>query len=571
MEAACPPNDMVSVQMGSEGNASSPFVLASCSPSPVDDVQGAELGSFCLRNIYARSCKDVGIKPNEHIMQQLSPVAGSDWIQKMRVLDFSITYLGGKGCAALAPVIALCTATTHILLRGVGLTADSAMPLLAVFRSHPSLTWLDLSRNRLNDDVGRRILATLFDNQNIRFILLNDSGISPPLLNKIERQLSRRLNDTAEYVDCSATQTDVVCGLDTASVASGAGSGVDGCMFRVPNMVAAGLSEIRRQLHRNYASIAQIYDYFTAPGTTTSEGGSTYEELSDMEASVNGTQTAAHSRAGGCSWRGFFEGLRSLGVQSVSKSIASSVSFANACGICSIDTILYGKLLQFLRPHVALRSCAQPPNAATINARAGGTTRATDNVVPSTGKCNPLECDDAAHEVTPVPSEEATTRLAAVTEVTCDSTPQISDLNGGWATSSSSETEGSLEERFKLACPLASRRQQYVVDRLYDLRSVIRDALEGHHEKSRMAPLQACVECVVRALGDSNRDVIEDVFEPWRTNEDGLSFVNINGLLGSLCVPAAENGTAPPFTFDEEKEMWQEVRIEELQEAISHW
>ncbi|SCU69344.1 uncharacterized protein TEOVI_000091000 [Trypanosoma equiperdum] len=580
----------------------------------VDDAFiGMALGECSLRDVYSYSCHRFGVRPNENILRQLPPVAGDEWVRKIKVLDFSAVYLGGKGCLSLVPIIERCTEATHLMMPNVGLTHEAAAPLFEVMRYHPSVSWMDVSKNRLNDDVGRWILNAVIENPRIRFVLLRDAGISPPLLQKIENRLHERMYGTVEAITPSirVTYAEGFSQLFESSLGTGANDTARVPVHYVPPSVAAGLVELRHQLYRNAESMRCVYNCFThnltpESGGCASDAGTDAEELPETNSEAG--FGAPHPDR--CSWRSFFCGLRLLGVRAVCKSLEDSVTFANLCGICNVETVLFGKLIQLLRPHVAIKDEMTPesppvrgntiPNqfadvsppldvqqGASMDAEEIPSRDLSGNMRAATPEMGKPQADTPS-----VPTQEAG-RMAS--EARCSPLtlrplhctlhekrsslgPSLLDTFVTTPSIAGVHASGPLEARLRLDRTFDSRNKQTVVDQLYDERVTLSEVFKktGGEDPDASAPsylvdIDEVIKHAVSRVGESNREIVKSLVEPWAVGVEDRVLVNTEGWLSSMYVPQLEASTLMPFSFSEEKLIWAGVTVEELRESVDLW
>ncbi|KEG15346.1 hypothetical protein DQ04_00101130 [Trypanosoma grayi] len=576
-----------------------------------------------LRYIYTHSCKEHQVRPNKHILQQLPPVVGRDWPRKVKALDFSLTYVGRDGCSALVPVVAFCSAMTHLVMPSIGLTEEAARPLLAALQVHPTVTWIDLSGNDLNDDVGRCILNMVLANSRIRFVCLNETGISPPLIRKIQHYLKPRDRSLLERKSSSSSTLDWErLSFSVQSSLSGATSGHDGTRaHRLPASVAAGLAELRHRLYRNRHRLQYVYDCFILPkGNAEGSDDRDDEALVDVMR-VNGewdTVSISAMYTGHCSWRAFFRGLRVLGIHAVSRSLTESVVFATICGICNLETISFGKLLSFLRPHVGFT--LSPPRtkvgsgsiSAFCSSAACSPSRFSSECGVSPTQCRQAEatsgipnadaslCSHSSAKSIGEGRSRTSIDRSVLTPLFTDSLPLMlkpqssvlmwsksgRSLSGCSLTSNAAGDSGimsslvvtkTLEELFKLELLLPSRKLQYAVDRLYDSRRTLRESFQpvdelGEARTKRMARLDEVVGRAVSVVGEAFRDSVTALLGRWLGHTGVDALVNVEELLDSMYIPeSTESPAAPPLPLSTERRMWRGVEVETLQNALSAW
>ncbi|RNF27495.1 calpain-like cysteine peptidase [Trypanosoma conorhini] len=572
-----------------------------------------------LREIYAYSCGQHHVRPNADVLRQLPPSLGADWVTEVKVLDFSLAYLGRGGCAALVPVIGVCTSMTHLVMPSVGLTEEAAWPLLLMLQAHPSLMWIDLSGNPLNDNVGRWILSMVLENPNIQFLLLRDTGISLPLVLKITHQLQHRKQATTDVsilfkqtLDLERLSFSAAASLSVSASTPDAPRG-----RRIPASVAAGLAELRHRLHRNRHCIQKVYECFILPKCDADGSENTWVEPSVDIVTINGewdTVSISEMMTGRCSWRAFFRGLRLLGIHAVSRTLTESVTFATICGICNLETIYFGRLLSFLRPHVALRMAT--PLRANISMNS--------HLLLATMDESPLVCETPGCEVAP-PQRPTSVSGACSLSIThfsvrpepeksaCASSlaeplirkssdpanvalvvkPRDSIRLGGkpspvrvasctsptlnnTRTPSSLATPDmpvvSLEEEFRLECFFHNRKTQHVLDRLYDARKTLRESFQTSVSNDVVAPLMVRIDDVIEQavafLGEAYREGVMALLKPWRGEEEECAMLPLEKWLNSMYVPEARGSNLPPFSLSEERRMWRSVDVERLQNVL---
>ncbi|CCD13729.1 unnamed protein product [Trypanosoma congolense IL3000] len=546
-----------------------------------DGAMELSLEDCSLREIYKISCQQLAVRPDERIIRQLPPVAGEEWTDKIKALDFTATYVGSKGCLALVPLLERCPNVTHLLMPNVGLTREAAAPLLAVARSHPNLTWVDLSRNRLDDSVGRWILSAVLGNRNIRFVMLRDAGISLPLIQKIENTLSKRMRRESGGMLASTALPS------TSNVEGGSpygefphartAVGVAGTpMHYISTAVAAGLAELRHLLFCNRESMQNVYDYFTRSSAGECDGAS--------------------FRDGECSWESFFCGLKLLGVQAVTGSISDSVAFANVCGVCNIEAVCFGRLLQFLRPHAMFRgklghqeplspggavkgNCPPMPTDVVGSRNVAVTMPPAFHTVEEDGGVHPKLLEEAPSPGTApavvVTDTAAGSSFDAVSSgLTLQPTSNIFPFK--MPSCEVSPTTSPVELRLKLHRSFETREKQTTADRLYDTREALREAIQKCESteasaSQRFIRFDAVLQSAGALIGASCHEAVASLVEPWVVEEESGLFVDTEGWLGALSLPQSNASALPPFSFEEEKFMWESVTTEELREAVGMW
>ncbi|EKF38462.1 hypothetical protein MOQ_001330 [Trypanosoma cruzi marinkellei] len=570
-----------------------------------------------LRYIYTHSCQQHRVRPNADVLRQLPSFVGDDWVKKIKVLDFSLAYVGRDGCAALVPVIGLCTSMTHLLMPSIGLTEEAAWLLLAVLQTHPSLTWMDLSGNQLNDNVGRWILNMVLENPTIQFVLLRDAGISLPLVSKISRQLHREKHERAgglisfkqslnlDRLSCSF-ETTLSASISTYDASRGR---------RIPAFVAAGLAELRHRLHRNRHCIQKVYECFMLPKAEADgiedECGESVVDIVNMNGEWD-TVSISAMYTGKCSWRAFFRGLRLLGIHAVSRSLTESVTFATICGICNLETIYFGKLLSFLRPHVALKTVApwKTDSSSTphwivgvdeysltseLQESAVGTTqrpfssstphllsalRVLSRSEAGNSACSFVAAENvAAKSFNPEslslilkPRNSADLRRKTAPgklSLGCSNTFNSKNLLG---LTNSGTPVGTLEDQFKLDRFFASREMQYVVDRLYDARDTLRESFQPGDGDDTVTPFMITVdglmEQAVSFLGESYRDKVLAVLKSSDVEKEVCPTLHLEKWLNSMYIPETGGSNVPPFSLSQERGMWRGVEVERLQSVL---
>ncbi|KAH9600264.1 hypothetical protein LSM04_001256 [Trypanosoma melophagium] len=597
---------------------------------PLSDIRADRInnnmGSFDveehnLREIYTISCQEHQVEPNKHIIRQLSPVIGNEWLKKVRILDLSLVYLGADGCSALVPVIAFSSALTHLIMPSVGLTEESARPLCAAGQVHPSLTWIDVSGNCLTDNVGRWIFSMVLENHHIRFVILRNTGISFPLIRKIEQRLKcKGKAHASEYTQFSQTLdlrrlSTLGYSLSTTSCATNDSTRTR----RLPSSVAAGLAELRHRLYRNRYCLEYVYRCFMLPQH---KDDNNVEELVDVMR-MNGewdTVSISTIYSGRCSWRVFFRGLRLLGIHAVSRSLTESVVFATTCGICNLETISFGKLLSFLRPHVTIKkvtsrktlnsmctsfSCISKvcPFSSPITRSAAPfpfqlmeTNTTTGVILPSIVSSTPLtitpltlmQCAKSSSEHVfskefdmvnrgnfSKPQDSLPIKKQSFRRVSF--TCSLADLSLGpspFATSLPVSNK-TLEERFELDRFFTSRSVQYVVDRLFDAQNALRESFQPTEKLSttapQMIPLDEVVHRALLFVGEELSEIVKTLLEPWKVNVDGCIRVDTEGLFGSIYIPDSKGPNGIPFPLSEEKCMWRTVDVDALRCSLNQW
>ncbi|KAF5220737.1 hypothetical protein ECC02_006309 [Trypanosoma cruzi] len=572
---------------------------------------------YSLRYVYTHSCQQHRVRPNADVLRQLPSFVGEDWVKKVKVLDFSLAYVGRDGCAALVPVIGLCTSMTHLLMPSIGLTEEAAWPLLAILQTHPSLTWMDLSGNQLNDNVGRWILNMVLENPTIQFVLLRDAGISLPLVSKISRQLHREKHERAgglisfkQSLDLDrlsfSFETTLSASVSTYDASRGR---------RIPAFVASGLAELRHRLHHNRHCIQKVYECFILPkGEADGIEDDCGESVVDI-VNMNGewdTVSISAMYTGKCSWRAFFRGLRLLGIHAVSRSLTESVTFATICGICNLETIYFGKLLSFLRPHVALKMAApwKTDSSSTTHwivgadeysltselqeSAVGPTQRLFSSSTPSlfsalrvlsrseagNSACSLLAAENVDTkspnpESVPLilkPRDSADLRrktapgkLTLGCSHTFNSKALLSLTNSGTPV-------GALEDQFRLDRFFVSREMQYVVDRLYDARDTLRESFQPGDGDDAVAPFMVPVddllEQAVSFLGENYREKVVAVLKSSGAEKEACPMLDLEKWLNSMYIPETGASNVPPFSLSKERGMWRGVKVERLQSVL---
>ena len=161
-------------------------------PYPCDVFTQDELDSCSLLQLYRRSCVKVGARPNQFVESQLPDTVEYKPYMKIIVLDFSGTYLGPKGVAAVVPVVNACRRLTHLFLPRAGINTAVGLSLLAVVSVHPCLREMDLSLNDLGTTWGKKFLSVLSGvNRRIYGANLHQTLIIPAIKKKIDSQLDQ--------------------------------------------------------------------------------------------------------------------------------------------------------------------------------------------------------------------------------------------------------------------------------------------------------------------------------------------------------------------------------------------
>lgn len=585
-------------------------------------VEVVELHS--LRRIYRYSCAQHHVRARDDVLRQLPPVVGVDWASKVQVLDLSLAYVGRGGCAALVPVVGLCGAMTHLLMPSIGLTEEEARPLLYVLQAHPSVTWVDLSGNHLNDNVGRWILTMVLENRNICFVQLRDTGISPPLVLKIERHLKRA---GGELVDSRisplrASNTEEVQ-LSGPTCLRSRFSSVAARGRRLPAFVADGLAELRHVLYSNCHSLQYVYDCFIPPlfeaGEETNDGKAFHAARNKMSG-ARSVLSIPTTYTGQCSWRLFFRGLRLLGIHTVSHSLTESVTFATICGICNLETICFGKLLDFLRPHVAVKAAPSEGTCGLdVSPRTTCDTRDVSSFASGLFDCGgvstsdgpPAVCvasslsslvyplsekvaeerpsSDSSHSAGCVSADHVdtadtllvlkpnrsfpmgTARMALRVPLECPAA--AATFRPPSRESAAEAAARALEAQFVIDCFFADRKMQRVVDRLYDARAALRESLQptdtSDGKWAELAPLDELVERAVSVVGEAGRGAVVALLRPWAVGAGSRPMVRAGAWLGSMHVPGARVPAIPPLPLSEERRMWRCVDLETFQSALN--
>ena len=169
-----------------------PGVDDNAKPFPCDVFTREELDTCSLLQLYRRACLKVGVRPNTVVESQLPNTVEYSPYMKIIVLDLSGTFLGGKGVAAVVPLVAACRRLSHLFLPRVGLNTAVGLSLLNVISVHPCLREIDVSYNDLGTVWGRKFFSIISgSNRRIFGAKLDQTLIIPALKKKIDKQLDQ--------------------------------------------------------------------------------------------------------------------------------------------------------------------------------------------------------------------------------------------------------------------------------------------------------------------------------------------------------------------------------------------
>ena len=126
---------------------------------------------------YKGQCQEHEVKPNNTFIRQLSGDA------ELSVINFSNSYFGDRGMAAIAPVLGKIPVIA-LDLRNTGFSAGDAASLSESMVRHPTLTSVDLRSNVLSVPATRRLLSLLTQNKRITSIQLDEETPKRLLIEK---------------------------------------------------------------------------------------------------------------------------------------------------------------------------------------------------------------------------------------------------------------------------------------------------------------------------------------------------------------------------------------------------
>ena len=167
-----------------------------------------------MREIYLKKCEDLGVRKNSAIVQFLPEKP--DQFDIPQEISVAKNFLGPKGLRPLLEVVRVCTNLRSLDLRDQQLTKEVVDELCTVLLNNRTLTRLNLSDNPLTIASGASIADLVKANQNIEFVVLDNTQIRFAMCNAIESQLERnRYNklpraagDATDEAANSATQSD---------------------------------------------------------------------------------------------------------------------------------------------------------------------------------------------------------------------------------------------------------------------------------------------------------------------------------------------------------------------------
>eukprot|EP00906_Rhabdomonas_costata_P027573 RCo039131 len=160
-------------------------------------LRGAIFGMEAVhRLMYVSKCKELSVKPNTALVQQLAKEEAEE--EDITVLDLSNNYLGVKGLKAALESLGP-TSTIHTLklcnnqIDNAGITV-----ICECLKARTNITAIDLSGNPVTQLAGRQLLNLLQENRHIRALNLDQTFLKDTMLAKINAQLDRNKAAGAE-------------------------------------------------------------------------------------------------------------------------------------------------------------------------------------------------------------------------------------------------------------------------------------------------------------------------------------------------------------------------------------
>jgi hypothetical protein len=153
-----------------------------------------------MREIYLKKCEDLGVRKNSQFVAFLPDKPDQfDFPQEISVAK---NFLGPKGLRPLLEVVRVCTNLRSLDLRDQQLTKESIDELCTVLLNNKTLTRLNLADNPLTIASGAVIADLVKANQNIEYVVLENTQIRQAMCNAIDSQLERnRLNKQPRIVN----------------------------------------------------------------------------------------------------------------------------------------------------------------------------------------------------------------------------------------------------------------------------------------------------------------------------------------------------------------------------------
>eukprot|EP01012_Entosiphon_sulcatum_P023562 TRINITY_DN2863_c0_g1_i3.p1 TRINITY_DN2863_c0_g1~~TRINITY_DN2863_c0_g1_i3.p1 ORF type:complete len:218 (-),score=43.99 TRINITY_DN2863_c0_g1_i3:79-732(-) len=142
---------------------------------------------------YITKCKELGIKTNSALVQQLQA-------PELTTLDLNSNYLGTKGLQAALAALSESTTVHTVKLRDNQIDNNGVTIICDLLKNHPSVTSVDLSNNPISQLAARHLLALIQTNHLIIDMKLDGTFVKPTFMTKIDAQLGRNKARTGRYV-----------------------------------------------------------------------------------------------------------------------------------------------------------------------------------------------------------------------------------------------------------------------------------------------------------------------------------------------------------------------------------
>mmetsp|Transcript_37845 Transcript_37845/g.67611 ORF Transcript_37845/g.67611 Transcript_37845/m.67611 type:complete len:548 (-) Transcript_37845:162-1805(-) len=143
--------------------------------------------------MYAVRCNVHQTPPNSRILEFFMRLTQQPWDEPITRLDLADNYLGKNGFMPLLEILAQWPDCKTLVLRNMYLDTRNVIDFCNVLGGHPTLAYVDMSKNPLYDTGGRHLLALVKKNRKIVELNLEGTEIKESYMGKINTQVRRNL------------------------------------------------------------------------------------------------------------------------------------------------------------------------------------------------------------------------------------------------------------------------------------------------------------------------------------------------------------------------------------------
>lgn len=125
-----------------------------------------------MKDKYVAICEQLRATPNSHILKAIDDEPDLFFSDRFIL---PLNYLGNRGALAILPFLYDNSSLRSLNLQNQGIKSECAMELAELFRYHPGIATIDLSKNRIGNNGGQALIELFEKNENLKVLNVDNN------------------------------------------------------------------------------------------------------------------------------------------------------------------------------------------------------------------------------------------------------------------------------------------------------------------------------------------------------------------------------------------------------------